>query len=75
MAKIQVKVTNRFGVFEGFVNLAANTSEKEAYETLQSIRDSINTINMLSIENDDGSATIFPETILRHSVLNLKFQE
>lgn len=72
MAKIQVKVTNKFGIFEGFVNLAANTTEQEAMETLQAVRDSINTINMLSIEHEDNSATIFPESVLRESVINLK---
>lgn len=72
MAKIQVKVTNKFGIFEGFVNLAANTTEQEAMQTLQAVRDSINTINMLSIEHEDNSATIFPESVLRDSVINLK---
>lgn len=72
MAKIKVKITNKFGVFEGFVELAANTTDQEALETLQAIRDSINTINMLSIEHEDDSATVFPVSVLRESVINLK---
>lgn len=63
---------NKFGNFEGLVTLAANTSNEGAMQTLQAIRDSINTINTLSIENDDGGATIFPETVLRDSVITLK---
>lgn len=72
MRRIQVKVTNQYGIFEGVIELVGNTTEKEAKETLQAIRDSINTISMLSIEHEDGSATVFPEGVLRQSVVNLK---
>lgn len=72
MNKIQVKVTNQYGVFEGFLNLPANTTEAEARETIQAIRDGINLINTLTIEDDTGAATVFPETVLRNSVISLK---
>lgn len=72
MSHIQVKVTNKFGVFDGFVSLAANSTKEETLKTLQNIISSINTINMLSIEHSDGSATVFSENVLRESVLSLK---
>lgn len=72
MSHIQVKVSNKFGIFEGSVNLAANASSEDGLKTVQSIINSINTINMLSIEHSDGSATVFSENVLRESVLTLK---
>ena len=72
MHKIQVKVTNQYGVFEGFLNLPANTAEAEAREATLAIVDGINTINWLSIEDSSGYAIVFPEQVLRNSVISLK---
>lgn len=72
MPKLQVKVINKFGTFDGAVVLEDNTTPEKANETMLSLIGGVNTINSLSLETADGSATVFPETVLRESVFNIK---
>lgn len=72
MSHISVKVVNRLGSFEGHIMLAANATEEDADAMMRGLIGGINTINALSLEHDDGSATVFGEATLRESVITVK---
>jgi hypothetical protein len=74
MAHLMVKVTNTFGIFEGKVSLAANTDVVQATDTMRALINSVNELKMLSIEND-GSATVFGEEVLKNSVITIRVQD
>lgn len=71
MAHVMVKVTNRFGSFEGKITSAANGTKADADTVVLNLISRINTIKTLSLENDDGSATVFGESVLRESIINV----
>lgn len=71
MAHVQVKVTNRFGTFEGKITLAANSEDGAAEKLMREMIGGVNTMKMLSIESD-GEATVFGESVLRESVITVK---
>ena len=72
MAHLQVKVTNSFGTFEGKVTLAANSDSSAASQLMRDLITGINSMDMLSIEGEDGEATVFGETVLKESVITVK---
>lgn len=71
MAHLQVKVTNRFGTFEGKITMAANAPEGDEARVLREVIGGINSMEMLSIENE-GEATVFGKEVLRQSVISVK---
>ena len=71
MANLSVTVSNSIGVFVGKIVLAANTDEQGAADVMKEIIGSINTMKHLAIEHDDGSATVFGETVLKTSIIKL----
>lgn len=75
MSHIQVEVINKLGTFQGFITLAANATMTDATDTLKTLIGGINSIQTLSIENTDGTATVFPEGVLRESVIRAKAVE
>ena len=72
MAHLQVKVTNSFGIFEGKVTLAANSDSAAAGQLMRDLITGINAMDMLSIEGDDGEATVFGEAVLKESVITVR---
>lgn len=72
MAHLQVKVTNSFGIVEGKITLAANSDLAAAEKVMRDMIGGINSIKLLSIEGDNGEATVFGETVLRESVITIK---
>lgn len=75
MSRVQIKVTNSLGTFEGFIALAANSTLEDASDTMKALIGGINTIQFLSIEDGNGTATVFPENVLRESVISAKAVE
>jgi hypothetical protein len=75
MAHIQVEVVNKLGTFQGFITLAANATMEDATSTLKQLINGINSIESMSIESTDGTATVFPQTVLRESVVRAKAVE
>lgn len=71
MSHITVKVVNKLGAFEGKIKLAANATKEDADTMMRGLIGGINTINALSLEHDDGSATVFGESTLRESVITV----
>jgi len=71
MAHVKVKVVNKFGSFEGKITLAANGTRADADKVVLNLINGINTIKTLSLEDDDGSATVFGESVLRESIINV----
>ena len=71
MAHVQVKVVNQFGTFDGKITLAANGTKADADKVVLNLINGINTIKTLSIESEDGSATVFGEAVLRESILTV----
>lgn len=71
MAHVSVKVVHSLGTFEGKITLAANATKADAESVMRNIIGGINTIKTLSLESDDGSATVFGESVLRESVITV----
>jgi len=72
MAHLQVKVTNSFGTFEGKIALAANSDLASADKLMRELISGINAMDMLSIEGENGEATVFGETVIKESVITVK---
>jgi hypothetical protein len=72
MAHLQVKVTNSFGTFSGKITMAANAEPGNEKAVMREMIGGINTMKMLSIENEDGEATVFGEAVLKESVITVK---
>lgn len=72
MAHLQVKVTNSFGTFEGKITLAANSDLASADKLMRELITGINAMDMLSLEGENGEATVFGETVLKESVITVK---
>lgn len=72
MAHLQIKVTNSYGSFVGKITLAANSDAASADKVMRELIGGVNTMKTLSIETDEGEATVFGENILRESVIAVK---
>lgn len=72
MPHINVKVVNTFGTFQGKITLAANSTNQDAQNIVKELIGGINTMQMLSIETEDGDATVFGEQIIKQSVISAK---
>ena len=72
MSHVSVRVVNKLGSFEGYIKLAANAPTEDVESMVRSLIGGINSINTLSLEHDDGSATVFGEAVLRESVITAK---
>lgn len=73
MAHLKVKIINSLGSFEGKITLAAaNSTIEDADKMLRDIIGGINTMQLLSIESDNGEATIFSEQVLKESIIIAK---
>ena len=72
MAHLQIKVTNSYGSFDGKITLAANSDAASADKVMRELINGVNTMKTLSIETDEGEATVFGENILRESVISVK---
>ena len=75
MAKLEVKVLNTLGVFEGVVTLPADSTMEDAVSMMKNLIGGINEINSISIEDEKGSATVFSREILNISVVQVKAVE
>jgi hypothetical protein len=72
MAHLEIKVTNSIGSFDGKITLAANSDAASTDKVMREMIGGVNTMKTLSIENDEGGATVFGEGILRESVITVK---
>lgn len=72
MAHLQIKITNSLGSFDGKITLAANSDAASADKVMRELINGFNTMKMLSIETNEGEATVFGEAVLRESVITVK---
>jgi hypothetical protein len=70
MAHLNVKVVNSLGTFEGFI-LVDGDDEKRALQVMKNLIDNINSVNLLSLEDTDGGATVFGQEVLKQSVITV----
>jgi hypothetical protein len=70
MAHLNVKVVNSLGTFQGFI-VVDGDDETRARQVMKNLIDNINSVNLLSLEDTDGGATVFGQEVLKQSVITV----
>lgn len=71
MAHLNVTVVNALGTFEGRI-IVNDSDTTKAGQIMKNLIGNINSVDMLSLEKEEGEATVFGQEILRQSVITVK---
>lgn len=70
MASIYVTVTNAICETSGFIKLAENSTKEDAWNMLKSMVGGVNSLETLSLETTEGVVHVFPQGILKESIIS-----
>ena len=73
--RILATVITSLGAFDGRIEHEGELTRQQAVELVDTIGQSINGLDRLTIRHDDGSETIFGQAVLAGAILRLQIDE
>lgn len=73
--RILATVITSLGAFDGRIEHEGELTRQQAVELVDTLGQSINGLDRLTIRHDDGSETIFNRAVLAGAILRLKVEE